>query len=162
MATMQWLTTEIQKDTVCSKDISARNAIVLEALDGFLNYKFMRDAGCLVNARTNSYCFVDAVSAASASDFYFYTLALGTPLPNNSVPSCSTCIESLMAIYATQATNSSLDISKTYGAAAIKANAVCGAKYAQSLNANAASRRVAGVAWSVAVAVLLGILLSCL
>lgn len=159
---MEWLTTEIQKDTVCSIDISARNSIVLEALDGFLNYKFMKDAGCLVNARTNSYCFVDAVGAASTSDFYFYTLALGTPLPNTTIPSCSTCVQSLMNIYAGQANNSALEISKTYGSAAAKANAVCGAKYAQALSTNAAARRIVGVAWSGAAAALIGVLLTCL
>ncbi|KAG9010231.1 hypothetical protein FRB90_007896, partial [Tulasnella sp. 427] len=128
--TMTYLASEIQKDTVCGIDLGDENAMALEALNGFRNYQFMREAGCLVNQRTNSYCFVDAVASTSPVDFYFYTLPLGTPLPNKTTPSCSTCVESLLSIYATQAGNQSLDISKTYASAASKAADVCGANYA--------------------------------
>ncbi|KAG9047228.1 hypothetical protein FS837_002750 [Tulasnella sp. UAMH 9824] len=130
LGTMGWLASEIQKDTVCGKDLKDQNAMALEALNGFRNYQFMREAGCLINQRTNSYCFVDAVASSSPVDFYFYTLPLGTPLPNKTTPSCSTCVESLMSIYATQAGNKTLDISKTYAKAAQKAIDVCGANYA--------------------------------
>lgn len=130
VGTMGWLASEIQKDTVCGKDLKDQNAMALEALNGFRNYQFMREAGCLINQRTNSYCFVDAVASSSPVDFYFYTLPLGTPLPNKTTPSCSTCVESLMSIYATQAGNKTLDISKTYAGAASKAIDVCGANYA--------------------------------
>lgn len=130
MGTMSWLASEIQKDTVCGIDLKDKNAMALEALNGFRNYQFMREAGCLINQRTNSYCIVDAVASSSPVDFYFYTLPLGTPLPNKTTPSCSTCVESLLSIYATQAGNKTLDISKTYPGAASKAIDVCGANYA--------------------------------
>ncbi|KAG8949551.1 hypothetical protein FRC04_008484 [Tulasnella sp. 424] len=128
--TMSWLASEIQKDTVCGLDLKAKNAMALEALNGFRNYQFMREAGCLINQRTNSYCLVDAVASSSPVDFYFYTLPLGTPLPNKTTPSCSTCVESLLSIYATEAGNKTLDIAKTYPGAASKAIDVCGANYA--------------------------------
>lgn len=110
----------------------------------------MREAGCLVNPRTNSYCmytlirppslasplipvlsgFVEAVAASSPSDVYYYTLPLGTPVPKGTVPSCSTCIQSLLTIYNTYSANTSLLISQTYGLAAASANQQCGAQYA--------------------------------
>ncbi|KAG8985191.1 hypothetical protein FRB93_006034, partial [Tulasnella sp. JGI-2019a] len=140
--TMAYLAQEIQKDTVCGKDLGERNALVTEALSGFENYGFMRQAGCLINQNTNSYCLVDAVASPSPSDFYFYTLPLGTPLPNNTKPSCSTCTESLLAIYATQASNTSLMISKTYPAAADLAIKGCGARYAVAMNASSGALAV--------------------
>jgi len=133
--TMSYFASELQKDTVCGIDLSSRNAVVLEALNGFMNYQFLRQAGCLINQRTNSYCFVDAVAAFPPSDIYYYNLALGIPLTNSTIPTCSTCVESLLNIYATQATNATLDISKTYPAAANKAIAACGAKYATTMDA---------------------------
>lgn len=45
VATMGWLSGTMQMDTVCAKDIAAGNALVLEALNGFVNYEFMREAG---------------------------------------------------------------------------------------------------------------------
>lgn len=45
--TMSWLASEIQKDTVCGLDLKAKNAMALEALNGFRSYGFMREAGTL-------------------------------------------------------------------------------------------------------------------
>ncbi|KAG8848554.1 hypothetical protein FRB96_001081 [Tulasnella sp. 330] len=147
--TMSYLADEIKKDTVCGKDLADENALAVEALTGFRNYGFMRQA--------------DAVASPSPSDFYFFTLPLGTPLPNNTVPSCSTCTESLLAIYATQASNSSLLISKTYAAAADIAIKGCGARYAIAMDSTSgalAAARVgeAGMRRMMLVGVLMGVL----
>ncbi|QRV76235.1 transporter protein Sec23 [Ceratobasidium sp. AG-Ba] len=142
-ATMGWLAGEIVKPTVCGTEIAAQNAMVLEALNGFKTYDLMRQAGCLVNQRSNACCFVEAVASTSPSDTYFYALPLGTPVPPKSTPSCSACIKSLMALYANYATDTTLPLAKSYPSAQKLASSSCGADYAVAV-ANGASRRIAG------------------
>ncbi|KAG8958326.1 hypothetical protein FRC03_009220 [Tulasnella sp. 419] len=137
--TMDWLAEEIQKDTVCGRDLKDQVVLPVTALNGFRNYRMMRQAGCLVNQRTNTYCFADAVAASSPADFYYYALPLGTPIPGKTQPSCSTCIQSLLSIYATQANNKTMLISKTYSDAADLARNTCGAKYALSVTKDSGS-----------------------
>ncbi|CAE6469906.1 unnamed protein product [Rhizoctonia solani] len=115
--TMSWLASEIVKPEVCATDITNQNGVVLEALNGFKTYDLMRQAGCLVNQRSNAYCFVESVASSSPVDTYFYALPLGTPVPQKSTPSCSPCIKSLMSLYAESATDKSLPLSKVYPSA---------------------------------------------
>ena len=60
----------------------------------------MRTAACAVNNSTNTYCYVDALQAASAADLYFYRLPLGLPLPNATVPSCDSCVQCVKGAFA--------------------------------------------------------------
>lgn len=145
-STMGWLAAEIAKPTACAAEIASQNAVVLEALNGFKTFDLMRQAGCLVNQRSNAYCFVEAVASTSPSDTYFYALPLGTPVPQKSTPSCSACIKSLMALYANHATDSTLSLSKVYPPAQKLAASSCGADYAIAV-ANSALREVGGP-WS--------------
>lgn len=43
--TMAYLAEEIRKDSVCGRDLAEENALAVEALTGFENYGFMRQAG---------------------------------------------------------------------------------------------------------------------
>ncbi|CAE6424974.1 unnamed protein product [Rhizoctonia solani] len=138
--TMGWLASEIVKPEVCGTDIANQNGNVLEALNGFKTYDLMRQGGCLVNQRSNAYCFVESVASSSPVDTYFYALPLGTPVPQKSTPSCSPCIKSLMSLYAQYATDKSLPLSKVYSPAQKLAANSCGADYAQAIAANAATR----------------------
>lgn len=168
----------------CQQELNAGHALTWDALNGMKNYRMMRDGACLQNARTDSYCFVDAVVATPPSDIYFYQLPLGTPLPGTSsnastgspaskrrravavpvtltassapedveemdggetkavsvTPTCSACTQSLMAIYAGYATNSSLLISQTYAGAQRAVQAACGSGYASVVSAAASLR----------------------
>ncbi|KAG8717263.1 hypothetical protein FRC08_007891 [Ceratobasidium sp. 394] len=154
-STMGWLASEITKSTACQTEITSQNPVVLEALNGFKTYDLMRQAGCLVNQRSNAYCFVEAVASTSPSDTYFYALPIGTPVPQKSAPSCSACIKSLMALYANHATDTTLPLSKVYPPAQKFATSACGADYAIAV-ANAALRRVTGVSsWSLGMFTLL-------
>lgn len=74
---------------------------------------------------------------SSPVDTYFYTLPLGTPVPQKSTPSCSACTKSLMSLYAEYATDGTLPLSTVYSSAQKLANNACGADYAQAV-ANAA------------------------
>ncbi|CAE7212647.1 unnamed protein product [Rhizoctonia solani] len=138
--TMNWLADEIVKPGVCATDITNQNGVVLEALNGFKTYGLMRQAGCLVNQRSNAYCFVESVASSSPVDTYFYALPLGTPVPQKSTPSCSPCIKSLMSLYAESATDKSLPLSKVYSSAQKLATDSCGTDYAQKIAANGATR----------------------
>ncbi|KAH7344972.1 hypothetical protein B0J17DRAFT_637805, partial [Rhizoctonia solani] len=82
-ATMSWLASEIVKPEVCGTDVTNQNGNVLEALNGFKSYDLMRQTGewfelythteltvlscvgCLVNQRSNAYCFVESVASSS-------------------------------------------------------------------------------------------------
>ncbi|KAF8605129.1 hypothetical protein BDV93DRAFT_522001 [Ceratobasidium sp. AG-I] len=150
-STMDWLASQIVKPEVCATEIASKNGVVLEALNGFKTYDLMRQAGCLVNQRSNAYCFVEAVASTSPSDTYFYALPIGTPVPQKSTPSCSACIKSVMALYASYATDGNLPLSKVYAPAQKLTADTCGKDYAQAIAASAASRKVVGAfssSWS--------------
>jgi hypothetical protein len=72
------------------------------------------------------------------SDFLFYSLPLGQPLPNSATPTCSPCTKSLMARYAT-ALNDNPDklkpLTTTYGLAADLTRKACGVTYASTVAA---------------------------
>jgi hypothetical protein len=144
---MDGFASEIVKSSVCAQDLAAKHPVAVQALTGFRTYTLMRNAGCLINQRTNSYCFVDAVASAEGpSDLYYYSLPLGNPIPPKSTPSCSACVQSLLALYASYANNTTLPIHDTYPDAAKKANDQCGDSYAPTVSSfsGAASSRLLG------------------
>lgn len=121
----------------------------------------MRSAVCLVNQRTSSYCFVDAVAGANngaPSDIYFYQLPLGTPLPGTGTKdgiklttTCSTCTRSLMGVYLQYIpkadggggldNGTALAIRDTYQGASSFVSKQCGAGYATTINVSSAAAR---------------------
>lgn len=97
--------------------------------------------------------FAEALASTSPSDLYYYALPLGTPIPGTNptttitsgkttttvtapstiktyAPSCSTCISSLMEIFAPYANDTSLLLGLTYPPAASAAVKQCGTGYA--------------------------------
>jgi len=133
----------------CQTEVSQNNALVQQALTGFEMYTAMRDAACQVDSNTNAYCLAEAVANPSPADLYFYLLPYGSPLPNGTVPSCSSCIKSVLGIYAQAVTApssgsslpgsspSSVPLDRTYPEAAQIAVDKCGAVYAQQVNISA-------------------------
>ncbi|KZT37439.1 hypothetical protein SISSUDRAFT_1062793 [Sistotremastrum suecicum HHB10207 ss-3] len=171
---MDSLTTQIQSS--CKADLQSQNALALQALTGFQVYTPMRNAACLVDQNTGAYCFAEAVAASSPSDFYFYELPYGNPLPKNTVPSCSSCIKSVLAIYASAVTDpttqkaltsaapspspavdavnangtinvANIPLDNTYGPAAQLAIQQCGNIYAQQVIASAAHSLFFAAPW---------------
>jgi len=95
----------------------------------------MRNAGCLTDPTTNTYCYLDAVRNSNPSDTYFYSLPLGISMPNNTIASCSACTKSLMTLYYGALSDSSQSsgltaLQQTYPGAAKIAVADCGTAYA--------------------------------
>jgi hypothetical protein len=146
----------------CKTELGQDFELVQEASVGFQLYEPMRQAGCLVDNSTNSYCFLEAVASASPSDLYFYQLPYGDLLPNNTVPSCSSCIKAVLAIYGqvvehppsydlavpqnastvridTQsATSQSIPLDSAFQEAAALAAQECGSVYVQQTSASGA------------------------
>ncbi|KZT60956.1 hypothetical protein CALCODRAFT_428519 [Calocera cornea HHB12733] len=127
---MDWHAAQIAQDGNCGADIAAQEALAVTALEGFRSYRMMRAAGCLVNAATHAYCYVEAVASLLPNDLYFWVAALGIPLPNATAPTCSACTQQLLGTYGLYANDSSLLISQTYPGAADKARQTCGEGYA--------------------------------
>ncbi|KAG8758711.1 hypothetical protein FRC14_007555 [Serendipita sp. 396] len=153
---MQGWETEIRQS--CATELDQGHTLSWMALNGFRNYKMVRDVGCLRNLRSDTFCYVDSLVASPPADIYLYQLPLGTPLPGSSSsssansaqstsaadgggsgvnvkPSCSSCSQSVMNIYAQYAGNSSLLISQTYPGAQRAVEAACGSGYASAVNA---------------------------
>ncbi|KZV99442.1 hypothetical protein EXIGLDRAFT_605737 [Exidia glandulosa HHB12029] len=130
-STMTSLATQL-KSSACTADLRAGNALALAALVGFSNYALYREAGCIVNPRSNSYCYLEALASSSPNDVYMYNLPLGVGLPDSegAEPSCSRCGQAVMGVMQSWAGNGSLPISKTYPDAQNRTDGRCGADYA--------------------------------
>jgi len=147
---MAWFASTLQ--SVCAEDLSARNVMVSQTLQGLQAFDLMRTAGCLPDQTTNTYCFVEAAHSSNPADLYFYQLPIGISLPNGTTPSCSSCAKSLLALYSQalqNATKGTLDdLQKTYASGATLADKQCGAGYAQ---ASATGGALGRETWSAAV-----------
>lgn len=129
---------------VCKIDLGNQVATVVDAMAGLESYTVMRDAACQVDQQTSAYCYVEATHNTNPADFYFYQLPLGISLPNTTIPSCNTCTQDLMNMYAPLASNGSLpDLVETYGDAATIARNTCGPDYVENVNVSSASKTLA-------------------
>lgn len=98
----------------------------------------MRDAACLSDPTTNTYCFLNAARDSNPTNLYYYSLPLGTKLPERSTdPQCTACLKSLMGVYGSALKDQS-QASKlpglvgTYELAAEATLGKCGVGYAQA------------------------------
>ncbi|KAL1949002.1 hypothetical protein VTO73DRAFT_10808 [Trametes versicolor] len=163
VANMGWFADNIQ--TQCKGDISANNPIVQDAVAGLEAYAVMRAAACQINTATNTYCYVDAAESTHPSDLYLYQLALGLRLPNTTVPSCTSCVQTVMRTFAADGANLTA-LQKTYPAAAQTVNSACGAQFVANLaqadtsGARAGATRMASAMAAGGAALLLGALLA--
>ncbi|GAB7358476.1 hypothetical protein MBLNU230_g2540t1 [Neophaeotheca triangularis] len=135
-ALMANLAQQIQSPRTCGDDLEMQNPQVLQAYHGFLAYEPVYRAGCLQNPETGSYCFANALTNASApTSSYIYYLPLGVQLPGGTRPACSQCLIDTMAVFASNAGNSSQPVSKTYGQAASMVEMSCGPGYVEDIAA---------------------------
>ncbi|KAF8889612.1 hypothetical protein BD779DRAFT_1388861, partial [Infundibulicybe gibba] len=121
----------------CVQDLADDNAMAEQTLIALQAYSVGRDGGCLANPTTNTYCYLSAVRDPNPSDLYFYQLPLGIKLPPSSTPSCSSCTQSLLKVYAAALKNGSQSdsltgLKQTYGSAAQLAVQKCGSGYADT------------------------------
>ena len=145
---MQWFASELQ--TVCDIDLKNDIALAQNGLTGLQAYVSMRASACLVNQVSGAYCFVESVHSANPSDFFYYGIPLGTPVPNTtgSQPSCDACTQSVMRLYV-QAITSVPALEETYPSAAQMANKQCGAGYVALDDNGSSSGAAALLPWRV-------------
>ncbi|CCL98222.1 uncharacterized protein FIBRA_00216 [Fibroporia radiculosa] len=127
---MGWFAEELQ--TACASDLSAQNELVMSTLTGLQAYSLMRSVACLPNNTSNTYCYIDAVASPQVADTDYYTLPLAIGLPNNSMPTCSLCMQDTMAEYLEQGQNLTA-LQATYESAAVITNAACGNGFVQEI-----------------------------
>ncbi|KAI4754436.1 hypothetical protein E4T52_13417 [Aureobasidium sp. EXF-3400] len=130
---MASLARQIQSPDNCAADLQNQNPTVMQAYAGFVAYQSLYHAGCLLNDDTGSYCFSDAITnATSPTNSYVYYLPLGVSLPGTTAPSCSSCLQDTMSVFASAATNRSQPVSKVYTTAAAMIDLTCGAGFVNS------------------------------
>ncbi|KAF1814910.1 hypothetical protein P152DRAFT_391388 [Eremomyces bilateralis CBS 781.70] len=123
---MGQLGSQIRKTESCGADFNRENPLVLQAYRGLVSYQPLYQAGCLRDSSGN-YCYANAITNASSStDSYPYYLPLGMTMPGGARPTCNTCLESIMAIFANAAQNGTQPVSQTYASAAKQINLGCG------------------------------------
>ncbi|MCJ1316640.1 hypothetical protein MMC15_001961 [Xylographa vitiligo] len=129
---MSNLAVELRDDANCGEDYSDENALVVQAYNGLVSYSTLYQAGCLKDNH-GIYCFANAITnTSSPSDPYPYFLPLGFALPGGSTPTCSSCLQQTMNIFAGAATNLSQPVSADYNNAAIQIDEVCGPTFVNS------------------------------
>lgn len=134
---MNKLATEIKQSNNCGTDYSLGNPLVAAAYNGFLAYAPMYQAGCLKASASSSsstssgnYCFLaSTMNDTNPEDSFIYSLPLGVPLPGASRPTCSSCLQQTMAIFATSAQNLTQPLSGDYTSAATQVNLGCGPNF---------------------------------
>ncbi|KAI0027884.1 hypothetical protein K488DRAFT_21456, partial [Vararia minispora EC-137] len=125
-ANMAWFEQALR--TECAQDLSDQNAMIVQSLQSLQLYDLLRQAACLADANTGAYCYVEAAASSNPFDLYLYSLPFGISVPASATPSCSTCAQSVMAIFQAQA--KSFDgLKTTYNGAATRANSQCGTGY---------------------------------
>ncbi|KAJ4992735.1 hypothetical protein SVAN01_01781 [Stagonosporopsis vannaccii] len=120
---------ELLADTACKTDYNNDNPIVIQAYNGLVAYKPSYQASCLRDDDGN-YCFANAVSnTSSPTDSYPFYLPIGQELPGGSRPTCNSCLQDSMAIFANFANNATQPLSKTYTSAAQQLSISCGSRF---------------------------------
>ncbi|KAL5480874.1 hypothetical protein ACEPAI_9815 [Sanghuangporus weigelae] len=131
-ANMDWFASSLSSS--CSSELSQNNLMVTQTLLGLQSYALLRQAACLVNQQSNTYCYASAAHDASPADLYLYQLPLGIGFPvATTQPSCSTCAKSVLALYADAlrgGNSSARGLRGTYEPAASLAESVCGTGFA--------------------------------
>ena len=127
---MDSLARQIREDGNCGQDYDNENPLVRQAYNGLLSYGVLYNAGCLKD-NSGSYCFADAITnTSSPTDSYIYHLPLGMSLPGGSRPTCSSCLQQTMGLFAQTAENASQPINIDYVTAAEQVDLGCGPTFA--------------------------------
>ncbi|MCJ1458711.1 hypothetical protein MMC28_009085 [Mycoblastus sanguinarius] len=158
-------------DTACGEDFKRQNPIVRQAYNGFLAYDVLYNASCThstpspANNNSANYCFADAVTnTSSPTDSYVYYLPLGVQLPAGTMPTCDTCLQNIMSMFAKVASNKSQPLNLDYMSAATLINEGCGPNFVNANVPNASGKSSSSVAaksgpvgWLSTFAVLVGV-----
>ena len=167
---MQSYAAQLKDPANCGDDFNKQQPVVLRAYQGLVAYQPIMQAGCLKadpskvsdsKGSSNEYCLTNSVNASNQADMSLYFVPLGIALPNNSHPTCSSCTQQTMAVFANAAQNMSTPIGQDYSPAAALVNQGCGSSFVNATvqalagtgGTSAASSSVASTAilWSVVI-----------
>ncbi|CAG8951418.1 hypothetical protein HYFRA_00007333 [Hymenoscyphus fraxineus] len=127
---MSAFASNITTSSACAADISTQNPLINQAHLGLLAYKPTYTATCLKNQISKSYCFAEAITnATNPADTYQYYLPLNITLPGGSQPTCNSCLQNSMAVYAAATADRSSALASTYVGAAMQVNVNCGPNF---------------------------------
>ncbi|TFK25288.1 hypothetical protein FA15DRAFT_364542 [Coprinopsis marcescibilis] len=139
----------------CATELSSGDYTIEGALIALDAYAVMREAACLSDPTTNTYCLVNAARDGSSKNLDFYSLFSGIKLTKNTDPQCTPCLRSLMSVYSTalkttpNAKEKLSGLFETYETAAERALAKCGLGFAlTNIASPARSDRLGGVLWT--------------
>lgn len=128
---MTSLASQLMEDSNCGADFRNQQPLVLQAYNGFVGYEPVYRATCLKDEQTNDYCFTEAVTNSSnPSDIYPYYTAIGLTLPAVAKPSCTSCLQQTMAIFAQYAVRKEQPLAQTYLGCANGVDSHCGPAFA--------------------------------
>lgn len=116
----------------CGADYELKNTVVVDTYIAMQAYQPVYEATCTKDREREEslYCYAKAVTnTTTPSNVYFYYLALNLTLPGTTVPTCSTCLQDIMAIYQRHTANRNQPIALTYEQAATQVNTMCGTDF---------------------------------
>ncbi|KAG2008152.1 hypothetical protein CC2G_013613 [Coprinopsis cinerea AmutBmut pab1-1] len=149
LSNMAWFADSLQKE--CEADLKDGNLLATDTLLALKAYGLMREAACLSDPTTNTYCFINAARDLNPTNLYYYHLPLGLPIPpKSSDPQCTACLKDLMGLYGEALKSPGgpellPGLEKTYESAAELTQGKCGVGYALTgLAGGASSVRVGG------------------
>lgn len=117
---------ELTSATACKTDLANDNPLIIQTINGLVAYPVAYSASCLRD-NDGKYCYANAVTNLTAvTDSLPYYLAVGQELPGSSRPTCNSCLQDTMAVFAQYANNSTQPVSKTYSMAAQQLSVSCG------------------------------------
>ncbi|RHZ66014.1 hypothetical protein CDV55_103322 [Aspergillus turcosus] len=147
------LAINLLKDDACGKDYKLGNPLVTDAYTGFITYEPVRRAACLTNPATNDYCFVDAVTNASApQNFDTYSIPWGYSIVSPPWPTCNECLQASMDVFSRWAQVEGQPLDTSYLPSALALNRHCGGNFA-NVNITVGSEKSAVTAGAGAAAV---------
>ncbi|KAJ5278642.1 hypothetical protein N7478_004014 [Penicillium angulare] len=116
----------------CGTDYNANNSVVTSTYTQLMAFEPVYQATCLTDPDTQDYCFVDAVTNATApNDYNVYFIPIGNQLSKGTL-TCNRCLKATMNIYAKWATVDNQALDSTYIPSAKIVNDYCGAGFANT------------------------------
>lgn len=130
---MSNLASDMIADSNCGADYKRQNPVVRQAYAGLIAYEPIYNATCLQDPLTGNYCYSEAIiNSTNPSDSYPYYTALGISLPSGAQPSCSTCLQRTMNMFAGYAKLKEQPLASTYLGCASQVDNTCGTSFANT------------------------------
>ena len=137
---MQSYAAQLKDPENCGNELSEQNQQVLRAYNGLVSYLPIYQAGCVkadaeqvTDSDESEFCFTSAANNVNnAADLALFYVPLAMPLPGGSKPTCSSCTQQIMDVFATAAQNLSTPLGADYVSTAQIVNEGCGPTFSNS------------------------------